>query len=365
MKPRILVWGMTNNRAGTEKVISNIVATTNELIDFDFLTFEAIGAWPELLIDNNRQFIIPNKRTSYGAYKKTLSDFFEEHASEYAASWSNINIPNNVDALLLSQKHGIPVRIAHAHNSANDGNFHQKVLSFLNRNKPYDCSTTRWACTREAGNYLFRNKDFCVIPNAIDTEAVSFSPSKRSAIRKQYEIYEDAPLIGTVGRLSHQKNPVFLLQTFIELAKQRPDARLMFVGEGELKDALEREAQRSGISDKVIFTGRQTDIQGYLSAFDAFALPSHFEGMSLSLIEAQSNGLPIIASSNIIDESVFNEEQVKRIPLSHPNEWTKALAASCRIPRIDNPIIPNEFTMSGFKDLLIEELASAGVQVAR
>ena len=363
MKPRILVWGMTNNRAGTEKVIVNVTTALADYVDFDFLVFEDVSVWPDLFASGNKQIIIPNKRTNYLAYKKAIKEFFAQHSSEYDAIWMNINIPNNVDALRLAKSYGIPIRIAHAHNSANDGRLHHKILSFLNRNRPIHDSTVQWACSDDAGKYLYRSNSFVQIPNAVDCASVAFSQQKRNAVRAKLQADEDVLIIGNIGRLSHQKNQEFLIHAFAGLHKMYPKSLLVIVGCGELESELRELTESSHVDDAVMFVGVQSDVQAWLSAFDVFAFPSHFEGASLALIEAQSNGLPCVTSTNIIDEVVFDDRMLKRMAADNPNVWADALLKAGQKGRIDKPVIPERYTFSGYKDLLVRELNAAGLEL--
>lgn len=363
MKPRILVWGMTDNRAGTEKVVANATTALADYVDFDFLVFEDVVAWPEIHAQGNRQFVIPNKRTSYPAYKRAIKEFFEQHASEYAAAWVNINIPNNVDVLTLAKEHGIPVRIAHAHNSANDGRLHHKVLSHLNRKKPVQDSTARWACSQDAGAYLYRGEAFVQIPNAIDCDSVAFSSEKRAAVREKLGIDGETLVVGNVGRLSHQKNQEFLIKAFAALHAKQPDSLLVIVGRGELEDELRALADSLHVTDAVVFAGVRSDMQAWLSAFDVFAFPSHFEGASLALIEAQSNGLPCVTSTNIIDEVVFDDQMLECVPIENPDAWVRPLLDAWNRGRADAIMVPERYTFDGYRNLLLKELEVAGVEL--
>lgn len=104
------------------------------------------------------------------------------------------------------------------------------------------------------------------------------------------------PVVGNVARLAPQKDHATLLEAFARVRAERPDARLVLVGEGELRAELEERARRLGIADSVLFTGARDDVPDLLASFDVFAFPSLFEGLCLAVIEAQAAGVPVVAT---------------------------------------------------------------------
>ena len=151
---------------------------------------------------------------------------------------------------------------------------------------------------------------------------------------------KDAPLVGNVARLAEQKGQRYLLEAAAEL----PEVRLAIVGEGELRDELERRACELGVADRVWFTGARDDVPDVLASCDVFAFPSLFEGLCLAVIEAQAAGVPVVATPvGGIRETVVEGETGLLVPqrdahalaerirwvLEHPNE-ASALAAEAK-----------------------------------
>ena len=114
-------------------------------------------------------------------------------------------------------------------------------------------------------------------------------------------------VIGNVGRLHFQKNQTFILDIFKEFLKKCNNAKLVLVGEGKDEIKLKQKASLLGIENKCLFVGKQNNVEQWLSAFDIFLFPSLFEGLPISLLEAQANGIPILTSSNISKEVKIND----------------------------------------------------------
>lgn len=138
-------------------------------------------------------------------------------------------------------------------------------------------------------------------------------------------------MIGTVGRLSKEKNHRLLIDSLPEILIRHPDAVLMLVGDGALHNDLEDQARQLGVNNSVLFVGSQKDVQAYLSAFDVFAFPSLYEGLSLSLLEAQFNGLPCVVSDGVSREA-FISTNLRVVSLDDEPAWSSAISDARRLP---------------------------------
>ena len=220
----------------------------------------------------------------------------------------------------IAKQEGIPVRIAHSHNTAlrkSAGRWLKLMIHRMGSHLFTNAATDLWACSGEAAKFLFpssvlRRKGYRYIPNGIQTGRFRFNAEIRAAIRTQLSA-EDSFLIGNVGRLCYQKNQSFLLDIFHEVLQRKPESKLLLVGEGEDEAALKQKAQQLGISDRVIFFGVTDQVEKLFFAMDAFVFPSRFEGLGIVSIEAQAAGLPVLCSENIPSEA-------------HVTEWIKASA---------------------------------------
>lgn len=203
-------------------------------------------------------------------------------------------------------------------------------------------------CSKNVVEGLFKdqkNKPSYVIPNAIDTSSFIFDDEKRKTVRKKYGI-EQAKIIGHVGRFVAVKNHEWILRVFKSIRFYIPDAKLLFVGDGELFNRIVEQVKELGFLNDVIFAGEQTEISSFLSAMDVMIFPSLFEGLGITAIEAQANGLPVAISENI-PEDVVVTDLVRRLSLGGtPDEWAKVMISM--LPKKDRREYAKEVDEKGY-----------------
>ena len=184
---------------------------------------------------------------------------------------------------------------------------HNMAKSLLAEN-----ATDYWACSRLAAEFMFPRdvvEKYEFIPNGIDIEKFRFNDEVRKKVRKDLGI-EGKLVIGNVGRLCYQKNQENLLEVFAKLQSERLESVLLLVGEGEMKEELQQQVEKLGIADKVIFYGVTDKVEQLLWAMDIFVFPSRFEGLPVTVVEAQAAGLPCILSDRITTECGLTEKTV-------------------------------------------------------
>ncbi|MBN1515814.1 glycosyltransferase [Candidatus Sumerlaeota bacterium] len=155
-----------------------------------------------------------------------------------------------------------------------------------------------------------------------------------AAIRDELQIADNALLIGTVGRLTMEKNHGFLIDIFAQLVKRRPGAMLIIAGDGVNRIQLEAKIQREGLQQKVKLLGSRDDIPHLLQAMDVFVFPSLYEGLPIAMLEAQIAGRPCVVSNRITAETDVVPELIERLsPEISAAEWADAiLRAAGRSP---------------------------------
>lgn len=227
-----------------------------------------------------------------------------------------------------ARKARIPVRLAHSHGALAKGSFAHVAARRYFSSRATSRATGLLACSHAAGRYLFGEPEWerrgIFARNGIDTEMFAFSQQAREKIRTG--LPEDTLVIGNVARLAAVKNQSFLMGVFAEVVAQQPNARLWLVGDGPDRTLLEELAASLGLSDKIVFWGKRDDIPALLAGMDRFVLPSHHEGMSIALIEAQASGLPCIVSAGLSDECDIPGCPIEHIPLeSGPRTWAEKI----------------------------------------
>lgn len=247
----------------------------------------------------------PKKKLDYiKNVKRILS------AEHFDIAHSNMDLLNGI-TLTIAKKCGIPMRICHAHNSKSQyapvgslvalKKLLQKLYSRTMKGLILRSSTELLACSDLASEYFYGKRNSTLIYNGIDTE--SYREATDFDVQTLGTDGTEKHLLVSVGRLSAQKNPIFAVEIIAELARIRNDFKYIWVGCGELENAAKDRAKQLGVSDKIIFTGVRTDVKEILSCCDCFLMPSLFEGLPFSLIEAQAAGLRCIVSDVVTKEA--------------------------------------------------------------
>lgn len=205
------------------------------------------------------------------------------------------NSATSVIELLAAKKAGVPKRIHHNHTSKTQHPYINKILFPLFKRSYTDAV----ACSDAAGEWLFGKNNFIVLPNAIDIDKFMYNSQSRKLIRDEFGISESEFVVGHIGKFMDAKNHEFLIRVFSIYHTKNPKSRLMLVGDGEWRPRIERWVSESGCSDAIILAGLRSDIPSIVQAFDVFVFPSIYEGLPLTVLEAQASGLPCIISSNV------------------------------------------------------------------
>ena len=166
--------------------------------------------------------------------------------------------------------------------------------------------THRFACSKAAGSWMFGKRDYTFVPNAIDTCGYLYQPKLREEMRVQWQA-ENKNVYGHVGNFVYAKNHIFLLEVFKKITLKDENAILFLVGDGELREEIEEKIRRLELRDKVILTGRRKDVVSFLQMFDLLLFPSVYEGLPVSLVEAQCSGLHCLMSDSITEEILLTD----------------------------------------------------------
>lgn len=297
------------NRGGAENAIMNYYRSINRnAVQFDFLLTElerchfedeiaSLGGRvfriPHLVAKNPFPFLIGVRR------------FILSHP-EYRIVHSHTS-SKSFFPLLIAKLCGVPVRICHSHSTQSE-----KGLKGLLRNLlkfPLKLvSTNLFACGYEAATWLYGKRavekgKVTIVPNVIQAKRFDYSEQTRSTIRKELGLSDNTVVLGCAARFSLIKNHSFLISVFKEFHKAIHDSVLLLVGDGELHDEIVNQIVSLDLYDNVILTGVVSNVAIYDQAMDLFIMPSLYEGLPLSLIEAQISGLKCFASSVITRES--------------------------------------------------------------
>lgn len=304
---RVLIFAPTAPASGITQYILNMLgAFDTDAVRFDILSFRnhRLKAWCEAHGTEYFEFdLSPYKqRRAYMAYLKRV------FAREYDVIHYHLSSLSELAILRLGVRRGRRI-VVHSHNTFTDvpSKLRRAVFGTLHKLlRGYACrySDVKCGCSAAAAAWMFGRaaKDAVVMNNAIDTDKFAYNEAYRAELRARYHA-EGKRVIGHIGRFSAQKNQPFLLESFAALCQTDPTAVLWLIGNGELWNVSKQKAEELGIADRVTFIDFQEDIYKYYSAFDLFVLPSLFEGLPITMVEAQANGLTLLVSDAVTAES--------------------------------------------------------------
>ena len=234
----------------------------------------------------------------------------------------------------IAYQERVPYRVVHFHNTR------YPCSSNIVLDKLYRMLTTFWikqyatlglACSKDSaewslGRYWIQDPRWKIFYCGLDFSAFH-QDAEGVDIRRELGIPPESFVVGHVGRFNEQKNHRFLIQVFSELVKKLPDAYLLLVGDGPLKDEIAQVVTDAGLADRVMFAGLRNDVpRVMLGAMDAFLFPSLYEGLGLVLVEAQAAGLPCVFTDEIPQEADIVKPLINRLSLSdEPKLWAEKL----------------------------------------
>ena len=322
---RVLHVVTTMNRGGLETMLMNYYRHIDRnVVQFDFLEHRDNESDydQEILALGGRIFRLPKLNPFSILYHKKLSAFFRHH-QEYKIVHVHQDCLSSI-ALKAAYQNHVPIRIAHSHNASQDQNIKIVVKKALMKSIPR-YATQLFACSKEAGDWMFSGSDYQIVKNAIDTKLFLFNKKKRALIRKNLGIPDSKLVIGHVGRFNYPKNHDFLIDIFYEIQKLNKNSILLLVGIGDLETSIKEKVVRLRLADKVMFMGKRNDVNELMQAMDVFVFPSNYEGLPVTLVEAQASGLPVIKSSNVPDQCALTPLVVSLSLELSASDWAKAI----------------------------------------
>lgn len=342
----------TMNRAGAETMLMNLYRHMDTAAwQFDFVYFmrEPCDYDAEIIQRGGHIYrIAPNRKyvpLALQWYRLRQLYRLLKHGRHYAAV--HAHTLNSIGCCLLAANlAGISRRIAHAH-STRDGKgnswrrrLYHHIAQWLIRIN----ATELVACGRDAGIYLFGRRlagTATILPNAVDVAAFAKDRSAcKTRLCAELGLSADTRIIiGQVGRFQPVKNHAFTLRLAQHFREQGIRAHFVFAGTGPLQEQIKHAAQQAGVAAGISFLGDREDIADLVNAIDVLLMPSLYEGLPLTLVEAQAAGTPCVVSARISREADLGLGLVRFLDLEAPEAgWTDALlaaAAAAQVPASD------------------------------
>lgn len=244
---------------------------------------------------------------------------------------------------------GCVVRIVHSHTTTC---LHVVVSRLLTH--PFNMLYTHGlACGEAAGRWMFGEQKFTVINNGVDTNLYSFDSVKRKELRGRFA-WENCKVIGHVGGMVETKNHQFIIDVFNKLHKRDTSYRLLLIGDGPLRQEVEKKVEEYGLNDRVCMKGNINNVCDYLNVMDLVLMPSLFEGLPLTLVEQQANGLRCVVSDAITKEA-DKTRNLFFLPLS--------MGASGWAERINEITMDSEKERKQRSDMAVADITKSGYSI--
>ena len=317
------------NLGGSQSMVINLhKAIDKSKVQFDYVVDHPNHLYFADIVKNlgGKIYTMPTfKGFNYFEVRSAWNIFFKQHPEykilhSHVRSYASLYLP-------IAKRAGLKT-IVHSHNTSNGKGVTSIAKHILQYPLRY-LSDYYFACSKKAGVWLFGEKKvecdrFHILPNAVDVRNFAYSDERRNEIRNELNLGNKI-VYGNIGRLTKQKNQDFLIDVFSGVYKKNNNSTLLIVGSGELEYSLKEKVTALGLKESVVFTGARADVAALLSAIDVFVFPSLWEGLPVTVIEAQAAGLPCFVSSEITDE-VGLSDLVHYLPINQgPQLWIDAL----------------------------------------
>lgn len=318
-KIKILITAGTLGMGGLENQLVYLGKHVNKtLFQVDYTSTDENAYYKSDIIDSGCGFyVLPDPRKDGTIkYCKALLKLLKDGGYDVVHSQELFH--SGIE-MFLAWFSRVPKRIAHSH-STQDGSNHNRLLKkiyhWVMRKSILLFATDYLACSTIAGKFLYgeniiSNKKFKVVVNSVETDQF-FGDAHTPVLNKK----PGWKYVAHVGRFVEVKNHKFMLDLARQLKKDGEKISFVFVGNGELFNYYVQRAKIEQLEDYLIFLGQRKDVAHILLESDAFILPSYYEGMPLSVIEAQAAGLPCLIADHITDEVDFEIGLIDRSSLS-------------------------------------------------
>ncbi|XOQ25505.1 MAG: Glycosyltransferase family 1 protein [Mitsuokella multacida] len=290
---------------GVSSFIMNYFRKLNhDAVAMDFVVYQDTESpyYDEIRIQGSQIYHIPSIR-HFKEHMKVCYQILSE--GQYDIVHDNILILST-GLMHCAKKLGVPVRILHSHNAKLGTNRYKKMRNRMFLPLLVKQVNSYFACSDLAADCMFGKRAYTFIPNVVDGQKFEFHQSTRNRIRTAMNV-SDKLVIVTVGRLVGQKNPFYAIDVISELFKLNKKIEYWWVGSGPLEESVKEYIQKKNASGYVHLLGRRTDVTELYQGADVFFLPSIFEGLPVTGVEAQAAGLYCFVSDTITRQFIYTD----------------------------------------------------------
>lgn len=355
-KIRILTFGLKSDiMGGIESFMLNMnehMVKEDFIFDYVFLDKDSLIHREQVERLCGNIFFLPYYVMHPIGYVKELYKLLKEQKTNCDAIYVHLFSMVHILPIIVGRLMGYKV-IIHAHNSNIP---HQsttyRILNSIGRFVCSHLNCLRIANSNASSLFLYgksKSKETKIVYNAIDVKKFKYNDDARYQMKKSLSI-EDKYVVGFTGRLSTEKNPLFVLEIFRKFHKQNPDSVLIMAGEGPLlKDVQDILQQDFDLKKSVKLLGQRNDMQDLYQAMDVLLLPSLFEGLGIVLVEAQAAGLPCLTSEEVVPKMIEVTDLVSRENLGKGCQaWAERLVDIRKQDTKERTTYNNEVMISPF-----------------
>ncbi len=347
---RVLHILVTLNLGGAESRMMDLYRNQDRTVlthDFAIMTDETCHFTDEVILTGGVIHVLTNPRKSL---IKHITDLYQllKRVPKYDAIHAHTSFHAGL-CLMIAFFAGTRARVSHARNvSTSTPSAFTSFMLFAGRSLINVFATKRFAISKAAGQYLYGDAEFTVVPNAFNYQSISH---KEDLIDDKTQVLgiDGGVHIVAVARFYPVKNHHFMIDILKAMADQRDDVYLHLIGDGELKEDIETKVDGLGLSEHVRFWGKRNDVYQLLPYFDAMLMPSFTEGLGVAALEAQKAGLPCLVSDSLPEEVDIALGLCKRLSLDEPaSVWAEQCLSLLDIPVPSKSVLDEKFSARGF-----------------
>lgn len=321
---RVLVYGMSSGIVGgVEVYLTQMSHFIRDDVVFDYVIEGKECRFAKTIkqAGGSLYYVCPKEKSLLRNWIEN-ERLLRKHKEEYEVVYFNLISLIWIEPIWIARALGYKV-IVHSHLAsfvADDVIHH--LIHRLNKNRLSHMDLKRLACSAVAKKFMFRDSDpVKIIHNAVDIKSFQFNNSIRTNVRTELRVADDVKVIGYVGRLKKQKNPLFLPEILNAVIKKYGNkVVLLVIGEGELMERLHAKIIEKGLMDKYIYLGVSDKVNEYYQAMDVMVLPSLHEGFPIVSVEAQVSGLHCVVSDRISTE-IDITGNVEFLSIESEDDW--------------------------------------------
>ncbi|ELA9315177.1 glycosyltransferase [Vibrio parahaemolyticus] len=305
--------------------------SSNSSHDFLISSQESDGEFDQDVVKKGSKVYIAAPLNAPFSYIKDIYRFFKN--KHFEVEYDLIHVHSPIVFLFVWFVNKLSVNkkmIAHSHSIKYSDSTLGVIRNYVLYRPIRYFSDINISCSKAAGEFLFGKRSFHVIRNGIDTKLYTYSEYHRNEIREQLKSSNDF-IIGQVGAFFKVKNHIFTLKMLGSIRVKSPQVfntiKLVFIGDGPEMEHIMAKANELNLKESVVFWGRTNEPHKFYSAFDLFVMPSKFEGVPLSGVEAQTSGLNCLFSDKVSQDVNFINS--KFLSIEDYEIWSEEIIKSC------------------------------------